>query len=69
MKKIVLSALILLMTNANAQTTGNAAMEASDASTKTAWVFTTIGLAMIGGGLVSLFVGSANGSNVTSHFH
>lgn len=67
MKKLVLTALVLLTASIQAQETGNAAVTSSDAGAGNNWdnwVFAGGSLAAAATGLIVLFVTGANGPNV-----
>lgn len=68
MQKIILAAMLILSIGMQAQDTGAAAMNAANTGTTNSWdkwIFTGAGTLAVAGGLVSLFVTGANGSNVT----
>ncbi|MBX7067489.1 MAG: hypothetical protein K1X28_09690 [Parachlamydiales bacterium] len=68
MKKFILVALLAVTVNMQAQEPGAAASNAANAGKSSnwdKWVFTGGGALAVAGGLISLFVVGANGSNVT----
>lgn len=71
MRKLVFAAMIILTANVQAQDTGNAAVNASNAGTGNSWdkwMFTGGIFAAVAGGVISLIVTGANGSSPADPF-